>query len=108
MSAYFTRGTGHDENARYTEDSDVWLRNMDRLKKSMRPPANMPAPVFTQKPGATVGIIAYGSTDRPSSKPCTSSNRSTASRRFPARPRPALHEEVTEFIKSTTRSLSSK
>ncbi|MHC5011266.1 MAG: 2-oxoacid:acceptor oxidoreductase family protein, partial [Planctomycetota bacterium] len=27
--AYFTRGSGHDENAQYTEDGDAWVRNMD-------------------------------------------------------------------------------
>ena len=33
VSSYFTRGTGHDEQARYTEDAAVWQRMMDRLKK---------------------------------------------------------------------------
>ena len=32
-SGYFTRGTGHDEQARYTEDAAVWHRMMERLKK---------------------------------------------------------------------------
>jgi 2-oxoglutarate ferredoxin oxidoreductase subunit alpha len=64
MSSYFTRGTGHDENARYTEDSSVWLRNMDRLKKKYET-ARMyvPAPISYTKPGATIGVIGYGSTE---------------------------------------------
>jgi 2-oxoglutarate ferredoxin oxidoreductase subunit alpha len=64
MSSYFTRGTGHDENARYTEDSSVWLRNMDRLKKKYETARQyVPAPVSYTKPGATIGIVGYGSTE---------------------------------------------
>ena len=64
MSSYFTRGTGHDENARYTEDSSMWLKNMDRLKKKYETARKyVPAPVLYDKPGATVGIIGFGSTE---------------------------------------------
>jgi 2-oxoglutarate ferredoxin oxidoreductase subunit alpha len=64
MSSYFTRGTGHDENARYTEDSNVWLKNMDRLKKKQETARKyVPAPVLHAKAGATVGIIGFGSTE---------------------------------------------
>jgi 2-oxoglutarate ferredoxin oxidoreductase subunit alpha len=31
--AYFTRGSSRDEYAVYTEDGDVYVRNMDRLLK---------------------------------------------------------------------------
>jgi 2-oxoglutarate ferredoxin oxidoreductase subunit alpha len=62
--AYFTRGTGHDEYAKYTEDSDTYIRNMERLKqKHFKAKKFMPAPVMHPTPGATVGIIAYGSTE---------------------------------------------
>jgi 2-oxoglutarate/2-oxoacid ferredoxin oxidoreductase subunit alpha len=64
MSAYFTRGTGHDENARYTEDSGTWVQNMDRLKKKYELARKyMPKPVLHSKPGATIGVISYGSTE---------------------------------------------
>jgi 2-oxoglutarate ferredoxin oxidoreductase subunit alpha len=64
MSSYFTRGTGHDENARYSEDSAVWLKNMDRLKKKYETARNyVPAPVLYSKPDATVGVIGFGSTE---------------------------------------------
>ena len=64
MSSYFTRGTGHDEYARYTEDSSVWLRNMDRLKKKYETAREyVPAPVLYSNPGATVGIVGFGSTE---------------------------------------------
>lgn len=64
MSAYFTRGTGHDENARYSEDADVYLRNMERLKHKYETAKKyVPAPVLHTNKKATVGILAYGSTE---------------------------------------------
>jgi 2-oxoglutarate ferredoxin oxidoreductase subunit alpha len=63
-SAYFARGTGHDEYARYTEDSSMWLKNMDRLKQKYETARKyVPAPMRYEKPGATAGIIAFGSTE---------------------------------------------
>jgi 2-oxoglutarate/2-oxoacid ferredoxin oxidoreductase subunit alpha len=63
-SAYFTRGTGHDEYARYTEDSEVYMRNMERLKKKFENAKNfMPKPVLRETTGAQIGIIAFGSTE---------------------------------------------
>ena len=63
-SAYFTRGTGHDEYARYTEDSTMFHRNMERLKKKYETAKQyMPIPVLHESEGATAGIIAYGSTE---------------------------------------------
>ncbi len=63
-SSYFTRGTGHDEQARYTEDAEVWLRMMDRLHKKYQTARTfMPAPVVHPMKGATAGIIAFGSTE---------------------------------------------
>jgi 2-oxoglutarate/2-oxoacid ferredoxin oxidoreductase subunit alpha len=63
-SAYFARGTGHDEYARYTEDSAMWLKNMDRLKHKHEKARHLvPAPVLHENPGATVGVIGFGSTE---------------------------------------------
>lgn len=64
MSSYFTRGTGHDENARYSEEAPIWVQNMDRLKKKFETARKyVPAPVIYKTQGATIGIIAYGSTE---------------------------------------------
>jgi 2-oxoglutarate ferredoxin oxidoreductase subunit alpha len=64
MSSYFARGTGHDEYARYTEDSSMWLKNMDRLKRKYETARKfVPAPVLYERPGATVGVIGFGSTE---------------------------------------------
>ena len=64
LSSYFTRGTGHDEYAKYSEEAPVWLRNMDRLKRKHETAREyVPAPVLHTAKGATVGIIGYGSTE---------------------------------------------
>ena len=64
MSSYFTRGTGHDENARYTEDSTVFVKNMERLKKKHDTAKQyIPAPIVHATPGATIGIVGFGSTE---------------------------------------------
>jgi 2-oxoglutarate ferredoxin oxidoreductase subunit alpha len=62
--AYFTRGTGHDEKARYTEDGDAYARNMDRLARKFdtlrhRLPASVVVPA---KQPTKVGLIAFGTT----------------------------------------------
>ncbi|MBK7316089.1 MAG: 2-oxoacid:acceptor oxidoreductase subunit alpha [Anaerolineales bacterium] len=64
LSSYFTRGTGHDEYAKYTEEADMYLKNMDRLKRKHETAKQyVPAPVLRSMKGATVGIIAFGSTE---------------------------------------------
>ncbi len=63
-SSYFTRGTGHDEQARYTEDADVWIRMMDRLHRKYQTARQfVPAPVVHPMDGAKAGILAFGSTE---------------------------------------------
>jgi 2-oxoglutarate ferredoxin oxidoreductase subunit alpha len=61
--AYFTRGTGHDEAANYSERPDVWERNLERLaRKHETARALVPAPVVEGE-GARVGLVAFGSSD---------------------------------------------
>lgn len=63
-AAYFARGTGHDPQARYTEDPDVWRELLDRLKKKYENARSMlPTPVIETSPGAEIGILAFGSTE---------------------------------------------
>jgi 2-oxoglutarate ferredoxin oxidoreductase subunit alpha len=60
--AYFTRGSGHDEAARYTEKSADYRRVLDRIAHKWETARSLvPAPVVEGEPGAEVGIIAYGS-----------------------------------------------
>ncbi|HVN52810.1 MAG TPA: 2-oxoacid:acceptor oxidoreductase subunit alpha [Anaerolineaceae bacterium] len=62
-SGYFTRGTGHDENARYSEEPEVWERNILRLARKYETAREyVPRPISQIQPGAKFGILAYGST----------------------------------------------
>jgi 2-oxoglutarate ferredoxin oxidoreductase subunit alpha len=62
-AGYFTRGSGHDEDARYTEEADIYARNMDRLARKFETArAAMPAPVVDDAAGSTIGLIAFGTT----------------------------------------------
>lgn len=64
LASYFTRGTGHDEYAKYTEDSETFYRNMQRLKnKYITAKQYVPKPVTFNGTGAKSAIIAYGSTE---------------------------------------------
>jgi 2-oxoglutarate/2-oxoacid ferredoxin oxidoreductase subunit alpha len=64
LSAYFTRGTGHTPEARYSEEPDVWVENMTRLKKKYQTAKDyLPKAILDQVEDANFGLIAYGSTD---------------------------------------------
>ena len=62
--AFFTRGTSRDEYAKYTEDGDVYQRNMERLLRKFDTARQIvPHPVRRDAPeGARFGVIYYGST----------------------------------------------
>jgi 2-oxoglutarate ferredoxin oxidoreductase subunit alpha len=63
-AGYFTRGSGHDEFARYTESADAYARNMDRLARKLETARHvLPAPVVDEAAKSAIGIIAFGSTD---------------------------------------------
>jgi len=63
--AFFTRGTSHDEYAKYTEDGVVNARNLSRLLKKYQTASELvPNPVFKQETNtSSIGIIYYGSTE---------------------------------------------
>ena len=63
--AYFTRGTSHDEYARYTEDGVKNAEVLSRLtKKFQTASSTVPAPIFNQeKSTSPIGVIYFGSTD---------------------------------------------
>jgi 2-oxoglutarate ferredoxin oxidoreductase subunit alpha len=63
-ASYFARGTGHDEFAAYSEDSENWERNMRRLQKKFEAARKyVPEPILTGDGKADIGIIAFGSTE---------------------------------------------
>jgi len=63
-AAYFTRGSGHSEKATYTEKPEDYKNLMDRLEKKFNTARQfVPAPIVETVKGATLGIIAFGSSD---------------------------------------------
>lgn len=63
-SAYFARGTGHDDYANYSEKPEDWEENLDRIKRKVDSSRTMlPEPEIITRSGSKNGIIAFGSTD---------------------------------------------
>ena len=62
---YFTRGSGHNEAARYTEKPDEYQQSMDRLTRKFQTAATLvPEPVLVGAGQATTwGVISIGSCD---------------------------------------------
>jgi len=61
-AAYFTRGSGHNANAQYSERPDDYENNMARLRRKFEHARSIvPAPVLEKMPNAEIGIIAFGS-----------------------------------------------
>ncbi len=64
FAGYFTRGTGHDEYATYSERSDDWIENMTRLRRKMNTARGMlPQPLVDAESEADIGIITFGTND---------------------------------------------
>jgi 2-oxoglutarate ferredoxin oxidoreductase subunit alpha len=60
--AFFTRGSGHNEMAQYSERPDDYVKNMERLVRKFDTAKTLvPGPVLDAESGAAVGIIAFGS-----------------------------------------------
>jgi 2-oxoglutarate ferredoxin oxidoreductase subunit alpha len=60
--AFFTRGTSRDEYANYTEDGEIYKRNMDRLMVKWETAKSIvPEPEFSQgKNSSDYGMIFFG------------------------------------------------
>src|ERR1017187_5553284 len=59
--AYFTRGSGHNERAQYTEREDDYIHNMDRLAhKSQSMRKHVPVPEVHVRNDAEIGFVASG------------------------------------------------
>jgi len=60
-AAYFTRGSGHNAMAQYSERPDDYENNMARLnRKFENARAEVPAPVLQGSGNSEVGVIAFG------------------------------------------------
>lgn len=63
-AAYFTRGSGHNEDAKYTERAEDYKNLMDRLAHKFETARTLvPAPQIVANGTSKVGIIAYGTSD---------------------------------------------
>lgn len=64
FAAYFTRGTGHNDMAVYSERSDDWMENLNRLHKKMENArGTLPQPIVDEVDGAEIGIITFGTNE---------------------------------------------
>ena len=64
LAAYFTRGSGHNEKAQYTERPDDYFNNMERLSKKFETARSLvPRPEVVQTGKAKIGFIAFGTSD---------------------------------------------
>jgi 2-oxoglutarate ferredoxin oxidoreductase subunit alpha len=63
FASYFTRGSGHDAQARYSEKPQDYKDTVDRLaKKYETAKLFVPRPVVDHKEDAKIGFIAFGTT----------------------------------------------
>ncbi len=61
MPAFFTRGSGHNPKAQYSERPDDYVENVDRLSRKFETARSyVPAPIVEQNPDAKIGVIGYG------------------------------------------------
>ncbi|HUF13078.1 MAG TPA: 2-oxoacid:acceptor oxidoreductase subunit alpha [Longimicrobiales bacterium] len=59
--AYFTRGSGHDEHGRYTEDAAGYTAVVDRIaRKIAAAAAHVPQPELARVPEARYGLLTIG------------------------------------------------
>ncbi len=63
-SPFFSRGTGHDPYARYSEDNINWEKSQERLTRKYETARNyVPKSIIDINEKASLGIISFGSTD---------------------------------------------
>jgi 2-oxoglutarate ferredoxin oxidoreductase subunit alpha len=63
LASYFTRGSGHNEKAQYSERPEDYQHNMDRLARKFETARTfVPQPELAGEGKAKVGILAYGTT----------------------------------------------
>jgi 2-oxoglutarate ferredoxin oxidoreductase subunit alpha len=61
MPAFFTRGSGHNAKAQYSERPDDYVDNVDRLNRKFETARRyVPAPIVDRQKNAKIGIIGFG------------------------------------------------
>ena len=65
-AAYFTRGSGHDADARYSEDETDYKETLDRLRRKFETARrHVPKPIVEINGGIKTGVISFGSSYEP-------------------------------------------
>ncbi|OFV92759.1 MAG: ferredoxin oxidoreductase [Acidobacteria bacterium RIFCSPLOWO2_12_FULL_54_10] len=105
LAGYFTRGSGHNEKAGYSEKPEDYKNNVDRLKRKFDTARKkVPPPVIEEVAGAEAGIIAYGSTHwaivESRDQLLNEKNIKTSYMRLRAFP---FNDDVTNFVKRMKR-----
>jgi 2-oxoglutarate ferredoxin oxidoreductase subunit alpha len=63
-AAFFTRGTGHDDAAVYSERPEEYVANMERIARKLETArGKLPKPIIHKSKGARAGLVGFGSTD---------------------------------------------
>jgi 2-oxoglutarate ferredoxin oxidoreductase subunit alpha len=63
-ASYFTRGSGHNDAAGYTEKPDEYQQVMDRLARKFETARTLvPSPVAVKNGTSKIGFLAFGTTD---------------------------------------------
>jgi len=63
-AGYFTRGTGHNDAAVYSEKPEDYVAGMERLARKFENARKLvPAPVTVKNGTSKIGFLAYGTTD---------------------------------------------
>jgi 2-oxoglutarate ferredoxin oxidoreductase subunit alpha len=61
-ASYFTRGSGHDADARYSEDEKDYKETLDRLRRKFETSRKyVPKPIVEIQEGIKTGVICFGS-----------------------------------------------
>jgi 2-oxoglutarate ferredoxin oxidoreductase subunit alpha len=104
-ASYFTRGSGHNDKAQYTEREDDYINNMDRLAHKfevMR--KHVPGPLVHRAEGAKIGFVALGTSDYAVRESCdqlkSEYDISASYLRLKAYP---FNEELKDFIRNHDR-----
>lgn len=63
LAAYFTRGSGHNARAAYTERSDEYKEVIDRLARKWETAKKYVPPPVIRTTGQRLGILTYGTTE---------------------------------------------
>ncbi|MEM1007509.1 MAG: 2-oxoacid:acceptor oxidoreductase subunit alpha [Myxococcota bacterium] len=64
LAGYFTRGTGHNDKAGYSERPEDWENNLQRLQRKFEQARQaIPEPILYERSTAKVGILSFGSND---------------------------------------------